>query len=132
METLLGSSKALRQCTARALDVSPRPVVTTLEEDDTRPYVDRLLVLTCEIVIEPREEELFNARLAIGIVGRVRGANRSGRRRIRHVLGVESHSIIEQNSSWVNELQSPLLLRRPAIATCRIAVVASHVRRWGV
>ena len=53
VEKLLGSAKAFGHRTAGALDVGSSPVVMALEKNDSSPHVDRTLVVTSEIVIEP-------------------------------------------------------------------------------
>jgi hypothetical protein len=50
---------------ARALDVRPRTGVTAIDEQGPRPDVDRQIVLTGKVVIEPAQEQLFEARFAI-------------------------------------------------------------------
>ena len=96
---------ALGQRTARTLNVRACPVVMALQEYDTRPDADRTLVLAGEIVIEPREQELLDSRLAVGVVWQFRGTNRIGRQRIGHRLVERLRPIIGQNPSWVNQLQ---------------------------
>jgi hypothetical protein len=41
--------------------------VVALEEDHPRPHADRPFVMAGEIVIEPREQELLDSCLAIGV-----------------------------------------------------------------
>ena len=53
------------QGTARPLDVRPRPGVPAIEEEHAGPDVYRLLVAPGEVVIESREEELLDTRIAI-------------------------------------------------------------------
>jgi hypothetical protein len=48
--------------------------VVALEEHHSRPHVDGAFVLAGEIVVEPGEEKLLDARLAIRIVRKLRGA----------------------------------------------------------
>ena len=65
MQQLVGMSMAFGQSTARAFDVGTGPGMSTVEEQHARPDVHRLLVAPREIVIESREEELLDTRIAI-------------------------------------------------------------------
>ena len=72
METLFRFALPFGERAPRALDVGSRPPVTALEERDTGPHVDRLLVVSAKVVIETRQEQLFDARGAIGLAQRPR------------------------------------------------------------
>jgi hypothetical protein len=69
--------------TARALDVRAGTTVAALEKRDTRPDVDRFFVFACELVIQARQQELLDARLAVRI-GRRAGAGWVDWQRLRH------------------------------------------------
>ena len=56
------------QRTAGALDVRAGLAVAPLQEGDTGPDVDRLFVLSREIVIEPRQQELLDTGGALAFV----------------------------------------------------------------
>ena len=51
--------------TARPLDIGARACMTAIEKQHPRPHVDREFVLFGKIMIEPREQELFDARVAV-------------------------------------------------------------------
>jgi hypothetical protein len=57
---------ALGEGAARPLDVRARASVTTFEKGDTRPDVDRLLVMPFEVLIEPGQQQSFDERVALG------------------------------------------------------------------
>src|SRR5690242_14350135 len=50
--------------TARPLDVGACTRVTAIQKQDARPNTDCQLVLSAEVVIEAREQQLFDARIA--------------------------------------------------------------------
>ena len=120
MEQFFGLAMALGQRTARPLDVGAGTVVVTFEKHHARPDADRVFVVSGEIVIEPEEQELFDSRLTVGVVWRIRASDRVGRQRIRHPGWEKVEAIIGQNSSQVNELQGQCGAgsRRPSGRSC--------------
>ena len=85
---------------ARALDVRARAGMAAIEEEHSRPDVDRELVLTGEVVIEPAQQQFLEARLAI--VLRIR---RAGGRRSVVLIGchelafhAQSHAIMSRTA----------------------------------
>ena len=86
LDQLLPLALALGDRAARALDVGAGAGVAAVEEQDARPDVDRELVLAGEIVVEPGEEELFDARVTIAL-GR---SPASGRWSVRSGSVIES------------------------------------------
>ena len=78
IDEFLRFALTLGQRAARALDVRTSLAVAPLEERHARPHVDRLLVLSREIVIEPRQQELLDTRGALAFVD-------VGRRSLRRV-----------------------------------------------
>jgi hypothetical protein len=85
-------------------------------------------------VIQACKQKLLDTRLPIGVVGRIRGTNRSSRRRIRHVWRECRSSIIRQNSTRVNELQVLPRVRLVPLAVCgrSLAPMTHPCRRWTV
>jgi hypothetical protein len=84
MEQLLRFTLTFGQRAPGALDVGTGAVMVALEEHDSRPDADRVLVMTREIVIEPGKKQLLDSRLTVGVVWRFRRPNRVSRLRIRH------------------------------------------------
>ena len=81
VQQLIALALTLRDRAARAFDVGARPCMAAVDEQHARPDVDREFVLFGEIVIEPREQELFDARVSVAFrhVRRAgRGSERSG------------------------------------------------------
>ena len=65
VEQLITFSLPLGDSTARPFDVGTRPCMTAVDEQHARPHVDREFVLFRKVMIEPREQELFDARVAV-------------------------------------------------------------------
>ena len=65
MQQLVGLSLALGQRTACAFDVGAGPRMATVEKQHAGPDVHRLFVAPGEVVIESREQELLDTRIAI-------------------------------------------------------------------
>ena len=65
MQQLVGMSLTFGQGAARPFDVGTCPGMSTVEEEHAGPDVHRLLVAPGEVVIESREEELLDTRIAI-------------------------------------------------------------------
>ena len=57
---------------ARAIDIRTRAIVVPIEEQHARPEVDRLFVLTEEVLVEPGKEQLLDARITLGCAQRIR------------------------------------------------------------
>ena len=70
VQALLGFPLTLGKRAPGALDVRARAAVATLEERDARPHIDRLLVVTTEVVVETGQEQLFDTCNAIGLAQR--------------------------------------------------------------
>ena len=85
---------------ASAVDVGARPIVMPIEEQHARPEVDGRFVVTEEILIEPGEQQLLDAGVALRLGQRV------GRVRVGTKRGVVS--------SQVPALPIPVRLRRMA------------------
>jgi hypothetical protein len=68
MQQFLRLALPLGDRASRALDVRAGTVVIALEKHHARPDVDRVLVFSREVMIETGDEQLFDARGAIGIV----------------------------------------------------------------
>jgi hypothetical protein len=84
MEQFVGFAMTLGERTPGALDVGASAIVMTLEEHDACPDADRVLIMAGKVVIEPEEQQLFDSRLTVGVVWRIRASDRVGRLRIRH------------------------------------------------
>ncbi len=84
VDQLFGFALPLGQGLPRTLDVGACPIVGAVEEHDARPDVDRLLVLGCEVVVEPGEQEVLDPRLAIGQGGIVARTGVVGAQGIGH------------------------------------------------
>jgi hypothetical protein len=67
VQQLLGFALPLGDRGAGAVNVRAGPVVIAVEKHDTRPDVDRLLVVSGEVVIEAGNEKFFDARGALGV-----------------------------------------------------------------
>jgi hypothetical protein len=67
VEQLFRFALALGERPARALDVGPRAGVSPVEKQHARPDVNRLLVPPREILVEPVEEQLLDAGVALGV-----------------------------------------------------------------
>ena len=70
MQQLVALALLLGQRVARALDIGTRAPVAAFEKRDPRPDVDRLFVVTAEILIETRQQEFLDARGTIGLAQR--------------------------------------------------------------
>ena len=57
---------ALSLGTPRTFDIRTRAIVMPIEEQHARPEIDGVVVVAREILIETREEQLLNPRVAIG------------------------------------------------------------------
>ena len=66
-----------------AVDVGAGAVVGAIEEEHARPDVDRVIHPPGEVLVEPRDEQLFDARLAFGVGQRI-GKWRVAGRRVDH------------------------------------------------
>ena len=66
MEKLFGLPQALRQRGLCPFDVRSRTRMRPIQEKHTRPHIDRALVVTLEIMIESREQELFDLYVPLG------------------------------------------------------------------
>src|SRR5438046_2031022 len=91
---------------SRAVDVCASPIVIALEEDHARPDVDCLFVFGCEVMIKTGDEQLFDARRALGVV-RSRRLGRIGALWLRHQsIGCLEYAgaIMGQKPRSVNEL----------------------------
>ena len=64
---------------ARPLDVGARAIVAAVEKQHARPDVDGRLVVAGEVMIEPLQQQLLDARLALGAGERVGGVSQSVR-----------------------------------------------------
>jgi hypothetical protein len=122
VEELLGLALLFGKRTARPFDVGAGASVPTLEKLNAGPDVDRLLVAALEVVIQPRQQQLFDQRLTIR-VGRGALVGWRSAQRFRHLLllrealfqlrrlsgthrrGTAPAAIIGQNPALVNELQ---------------------------
>ena len=49
------------------IDVGAGPVVGPVEKEDASPDVDRVIHPPGKVIVEPRDEQLFDARLAFGV-----------------------------------------------------------------
>jgi hypothetical protein len=67
MKTLFGFALTLRESASSALDVCASAAVAAFEKGHARPHIDRLLVVAAEVVIEARQQQLFDTRGAIGL-----------------------------------------------------------------
>jgi len=70
MQALFGFPLAFGQCASRAFDIRASPAMATLQERDARPDIDRLLIVTTEVVIKTGQQQLFDTRCAIGLAQR--------------------------------------------------------------
>ena len=73
----------LRLRATRPLDVGAGAAMPALQKRHARPDGDRLFVLSGEIMIESREEQLLDTRLSLGISRRA-GAGWVDWQRLRH------------------------------------------------
>jgi hypothetical protein len=69
VQQLLGFTLAFGKGAAGPLDVRARTSMSALEERDACPDVDRLFVIAAEVVIEARQQQVLDARGAIGVAG---------------------------------------------------------------
>ena len=67
MHQFLALAVALCLCSAGTFDVGARPAMPPLKEGDACPDVDGFFVPPGEIAIETCKQELFDARLTVGI-----------------------------------------------------------------
>ena len=79
MQEFLALALPLRQCTSGAIDIRASPAMLAFEEGDTRPYIDGLFVMTSEVLIEPGEQQLLDARLTIDRISLARRSRVGGR-----------------------------------------------------
>ena len=67
VQELVALALALGDGAARTIDVRLGPRVAAIEKEHARPDADGELVLSDEVVIEPGEQELFDARVALAL-----------------------------------------------------------------
>lgn len=67
VDELFPLALTLRNRAARALDVGTRARMAAIQKQDPGPYVDRAFVVPCEIVVQPAQEELFDAGVTIAL-----------------------------------------------------------------
>src|SRR5204862_7187997 len=67
---------ALRHSAPRPLDVRARPRMAAVQKQRTRPDVDGVLILGCEVMVEADQQELLDLRVAIAAGRRCRGVAR--------------------------------------------------------
>ena len=66
MDERFGHALLLGLRAARAIDVGAGAIVIAIEEQHARPEIDGRFELAGEIVIEPRDEEMLDARVLFG------------------------------------------------------------------
>ncbi len=71
MHERLGLALPLGLSPPHPVDVGAGPVVGAIEEQDARPDVDGLVHPPGEVLVEPRHEQLLDARLAFGVGQRI-------------------------------------------------------------
>jgi len=105
VKTFVGLALSLGKRAASPLDVGARTIMMTVEKNNARPDADRALVLSAEIVIESGEEELLDSRLSVRFIMWLGRADRVGRHRIRHQMGIDPELIIgqKQDSGNINQ-----------------------------
>ena len=86
VQQLIAFPLTLGDGAARAVDVRLGPRMAPIEEEHARPDADGELVLSDKVVIEPGEEEVFDARVALALghfsrFGEVVGPQRVGHRK---------------------------------------------------
>ena len=84
LQQLFGLPLALGERASRAFDVGTGALMAAVEKQRPRPDVDGLIVLPGEIVIEARQEQLFDLRIAIGIRRAIERAGTVGTKRVGH------------------------------------------------
>ena len=84
LQQLIAFPLPLGDGAAGTIDVRPRPRVAAIEEEDARPHADGELMLTDKIVIEPGEEEVFDARVALAFGHFSRFGEMVGPQRVGH------------------------------------------------
>jgi hypothetical protein len=70
VQTLFGFALPLGKRAARAFDVRTSAPMATLEKGHPRPDIDRLFVITTEVVVETGQQQLFDTRGAFGLAQR--------------------------------------------------------------
>jgi glutamate formiminotransferase / 5-formyltetrahydrofolate cyclo-ligase len=106
-----------------AIDVRTGAGMIPVEEQRSGPDVDRLIVLSGEIVIETGEEELLDLRLTIRFRHGLMRARRVVTKRVGHRLVFEDRGIIALGLSGVQCLQMSLIECVPNISEGRRASV---------
>ncbi len=84
LQEFLGLSLALGERAARALDVRPGPRMIPIQEQRSGPDVDRLLVLSREVMIQTNEQELLDLRVPTRLLPGFERSGGVGPERIRH------------------------------------------------
>ena len=70
VQTLFGFALPLGKRAARAFDVRTGAAMATFEKGHARPDIDRLFVITTEVVVETGQQQLFDTRGAFGLAQR--------------------------------------------------------------
>ena len=120
VQQLVALALPLGDRAAGPLDVGAGPGVAAIDEQHARPDVDRELVLLGEIMVEPGEQELLDAGVAIalrhvGPVGRTVGTERIGHVRIGNGGSFRNYSLamaIIESIPNVSEGRRPEVIER--------------------
>jgi glutamate formiminotransferase / 5-formyltetrahydrofolate cyclo-ligase len=123
VQQLFRFTLSLGERAASAIDVGTGAGMITVEEQRSRPDVDRLIVLSGEIVIEADEEQLLDLRLTIRFRHGLMRARRVVTKRVGHRFGFEDRGIIALGLSGVQCLQMSLIECVPNISEGRRASV---------
>jgi hypothetical protein len=89
MQHLVGSPQTLALRRAGPIDVRPGPRMCPVNEQDTRPEMNRLFEVPPEVLVEPLDEERLSAALTLG---RIRRAGQLAMSRFTH--GVDTRDYI--------------------------------------
>jgi glutamate formiminotransferase len=114
---------SLGERASSAIDVRAGAGMIAVQEQCSRPDVDRLIVLSGEIVIEAGEEQLLDLRFAIRFRHGLMRARRFVTKPVGHRFGFEDRGIIALGLSGVQCLQMSLIECVPNISEGRRASV---------